>query len=143
MSLAANLSSQLGTHLLLSHVVYRPRVGTGPGGLFERFRATAFPAESEVADSMLADAHRYAIETRAAAETEIRFANSPAVEIVRQASDIEADLVVMGSQLRRVPDSRPSLGPNVEHVLEHCPQTVVCRGYARSTPVGRLTSSNS
>ncbi len=125
LELAANLSSNLGTHLLLSHVVYRPRSGTGPGSLFDRFRASAFPERDEVAGGLLAEALRYAMETRATADTEIRFAGSPAAEIVRRANAIEADLVVIGAQLRRVPDSRPSLGPNVEHVLAYCPQTVV------------------
>ena len=110
---------------MLSHVVYRPRVGTGPGSLFDRFRASAFADGDEVAGGLLADALRYAMETRATADTEVRFAGSPAVEIVKRANAIEADLVVIGAQVRRVPDSRPSLGPNVEHVLEHCPQTVV------------------
>lgn len=125
LELAANLSSNLGTHLLLSHVVYRPRGGTGPGSLFERFRASAFPEDDDVAGGLLAEALRYAMETRATAETEVRFAGSPAAEIVKRANAIEADLVIIGAQLRRVPDSRPSLGPNVEHVLEYCPQTVV------------------
>ncbi len=125
LELAANLSSNLGTHLLLCHVVYRPRSGTGPGSLFDRFRASAFAEDDEVAGGLLAEALRYAMSTRATAETEIRFAGSPAVEIVNRANAIDADLVVIGAQVRRVPDSRPSLGPNVEHVLEHCPQTVV------------------
>ena len=125
LELAANLSANLGTHLLLSHVVYRPRSGTGPGSLFERFRASAFVPQSEVADGLLAQAQHFASKARATAETEIRFAGSPAVEIVRRASDIDADLVVLGAQIRRVSGSRPSLGPNVEHILEHCPQTVV------------------
>ncbi len=125
LELAANLSSNLGTHLLLSHVVYRPTNGTGPGSLFDRFRATAFADDDTVAVGLLAEALRYAMETRATADTEVRFAGSPAVEIVKRANAIEADLVVIGAQIRRVPESRPSLGPNVEHVLQHCPQTVV------------------
>ncbi|MDH3302283.1 MAG: cation:proton antiporter [Acidimicrobiia bacterium] len=125
LELAANLSSNLGTHLLLSHVVYRPRSGTGPGSLFDRFRASAFAGSDDVAGGLLAEALRYAMETRATADTEVRFAGSPAVEIVKRANAIEADLVVIGAQVRRVPGRRPSLGPNVEHVLEHCPQTVV------------------
>jgi Kef-type K+ transport system membrane component KefB/nucleotide-binding universal stress UspA family protein len=125
LELAANLSSRLGTHLLLSHVVYRPRSGTGPGSLFDRFRSHAFPDERELADGLLAAAQVYALDNRASVETEIRFASSPGVEIVRRADAIEADLVVIGAQLRRVAGSRPSLGPNAEHVLQHCPHTVV------------------
>ena len=93
--------------------------------MFERFRASAFAPSDDVAGGLLAEALRFAMDTRATADTEVRFAGSPAVEIVKRANAIEADLVVIGAQVRRVPKRRPSLGPNVEHVLEHCPQTVV------------------
>ena len=124
--LAANFASRLGTQLMLSHVVYRPRpsptlVGAG---LLGRLRDAAFPEDSEVAERVLARAHGHAVEVRASADTEIRFASSPAEEIVRHAGEIEADLIVLGAQLRNL-DGRPSLGPNTEHVLEHAPQTVV------------------
>jgi len=49
----------------------------------------------------------------------------PAREIVEQATELEADVIVLGAQLRRLDDGRPSLGPNVEHILEHASQTVV------------------
>ena len=39
--------------------------------------------------------------------------------------EIEADLIVLGAQLRRLDDGHATLGPNVEHVLEHAAQTVV------------------
>lgn len=123
--LAANFASRLGTQLMLSHVVYRPRRNlVGAGRLLGRWRDAAFPEDSEVAERVLARAHGHAVEVRASADTEIRFASSPAEEIVRHASEIEADLIVLGAQLRNL-DGRPSLGPNTEHVLEHAPQTVV------------------
>jgi nucleotide-binding universal stress UspA family protein len=123
--LAANFASRLGTQLMLSHVVYRPRSArASTGRLFGRLRDVAFPEDSDVAERVLARAHEHAIEVRASADTEIRFASSPAEEIVRHANEIEADLIVLGAQLRNL-DGRPSLGPNTEHVLEHALQTVV------------------
>ncbi|MEM8922251.1 MAG: cation:proton antiporter [Actinomycetota bacterium] len=122
--LAANFASRLGTQLMLSHVVYRPGTDLVGAGLLGRLRDAAFPEDSDVAERVLARAHEHALEVRASADTEIRFASSPAEEIVRHASEIEADLIVLGAQLRNL-DGHPSLGPNTEHVLEHAPQTVV------------------
>jgi nucleotide-binding universal stress UspA family protein len=110
---------------VLSHVVYRPRTDqTATNRLLGRIRDAAFAEDSEVAERVLAKAHQHALEVRATADTEIRFASSPAEEIVRHANQIEADLIVLGAQLRNL-DGHPSLGPNAEHVLEHAPQTVV------------------
>ncbi|MEM7340700.1 MAG: cation:proton antiporter [Actinomycetota bacterium] len=123
--LAANFASSLGTQLMLSHVIYRPRAELVPGGrLFGRLRDAAFPEDSDVAERVLAKAHDHALDVGSIADTEIRFAASPAEEIVRHANEIEADLIVIGAQLRNL-DGRPSLGPNAEHILEHAPQTVV------------------
>ncbi len=122
--LAANFASRLGTQLMLSHVVYRPRSNLVGAGLLGRLRDAAFPEDSDVAERVLARAHEHALEVRAPADTEIRFASSPAEEIVRHANEIEADLIVLGAQLRNL-DGRPNLGPNTEHVLEHAAQTVV------------------
>ncbi|MGH1493271.1 MAG: cation:proton antiporter [Acidimicrobiales bacterium] len=141
--LAANLSAQLGTKLTLTHVVYQASEERSELGrrLFGRFRAenagsdeaggidamatTTAEVELDVAERVLAQAQAYALEVSANADTEIRFANRPAVEIVNQALEIDADLVVMGARLRRLDDGRPSLGPNVEYILEHASQTVV------------------
>lgn len=121
--LAGNLSARLGTRLMLSHVIYQPNAELG-SRLFGRLRSP-MPEESSVGERVLAQAHAHASEVRASADTEIRFATSPAVEIVRHAVEIEADLIVLGAQLRRLDDGQPTLGPNVEHVLEHAAQTVV------------------
>ena len=121
--LAANFASRLWTQLILSHVVYREPEDDSTG-VFERLRAAAFPEDSDVAERVLARAHEHALEVRASADTEIRFASAPADDIVRHASEAEADLIVLGAQLRNL-DGRPSLGPTTEYVLEHAPQTVV------------------
>jgi nucleotide-binding universal stress UspA family protein len=123
--LAANLSSRLGTQLMLSHVVYSPDTADIGSRLFSRLRSPVPAAESDVAERILAQAYGHALEVNANADTEIRFASVPAQEIVEQAVELEADVIVLGARLRRLDDGRPSLGPNVEHVLEHAAQTVV------------------
>jgi len=124
--LAANLSARLGTRLMLSHVVYDTggRLDTGRR-LLGRLLSPAPPVETGVAERVLAQAHDHALKVNANVDTEIRIADSPAVELVRRADEIDADLIVLGARLRRLGDGRPSLGPNVEHVLEHASQTVV------------------
>lgn len=124
MEVAGNLSARLGTQLTLSHVVYRD--GPVPaGGILDRFREGAFPKQDDddVADRVLAQASAQAQELRANFETETRFANSPGAAIVRHASQIDADLIVIGAELRHL-EEKGYLGPNVEYVLEHAEQTV-------------------
>ena len=125
--LAANFAARLGTQLMLSHVIYQGSNGLVPSGrLFGRLRNAAFPEDTDVAERVLASAYEHALRVRATADVEIRFASSPAEEIVRHADEIEADLIVLGAQLRNLDgEGRPSLGPNAEHVLEHANQTVV------------------
>ena len=124
--LAANMSSRLGTQLMLSHVVYTAPSDDDLGSrLFGRLRSPVPAAESDVAERVLAQAYGHALEVSASADTEIRFAAQPASEIVEQAVEIEADIIVLGAMLRRLDDGTPSLGPTAEHVLEHASQTVV------------------
>lgn len=127
LELAANLSANLGTKLTLSHVIYQPQMEHS-GGFFGLFRGEGNPEKTdEVAERLLDEAHDYVVDTNAAAEPEIeiRYAGSPGLDIVRHAGDIEADLIIVGAQLRRLEEARPSLGPNVEHILDHAEQTVV------------------
>ncbi len=122
--LAGNLSSRLGTELVLSHVVYRPDAQP-EDSIIGRIREAAFPPDLAVAEKLLARARSHVAEVNAnTPQTEIRFAVSPADEIVRQAGEVEADIIVLGAQLRRLEGSA-FLGHNVEHILEHAPQTVV------------------
>ncbi len=124
--LAVNLSAQLGTQLVMSHVVYEASErGVTGRRLIERLLRAPTSAEAGVAERVLAQAHAHALETGANVDAEVRFATSPGIEIVRRATEVEADLVVVGARLRRLDDGRPSLGPNVEHVLEHASQTVI------------------
>ncbi|MEM7321647.1 MAG: cation:proton antiporter [Actinomycetota bacterium] len=123
--LAANMSSRLGTKLTLTHVVYDPTGDDLGRRIFGRFQTPLPVVETEVAERVLAQAQAHALEVSANAHTSIRFGSFPAIEVVEEADEIEADLIVMGARLRRLDDGRPSLGPNVEHVLQHASQTVV------------------
>ncbi len=136
--LAANLSAGLGTQLTLSHVIYQAPSAVGGIGLFSRLRDAGLTPDSDVAERVLTQSLDHAIEVGARADTAIRFASTPAVDIVLHAAEIDADLVVMGAQLRRLDDAQPSLGPNVEHVLANAPQTVV----VVAMPDDRPTSTN-
>lgn len=141
--LAANLSSNLGTRLMLSHILYREKKAlVGASGLFGQFRSSAFgEPDTEVAERVLAQAHTHVASVGATVDNEIRFAQTPAEEIVRHATEIDADLIVVGAQLRKLDDAKPSLGPNVEHVLEHAPQTVAVVVMPDSRPTsGERTS---
>ncbi len=121
---AGNLSNRLGTELVLSHVVYRPDAASD-ASIIGRIRGTAFPPDLGVAEKLLARAQSHVAELNAnSPHTEIRFAVSPADEILAQASEVEADLIVLGAQLRRL-EGEAFLGHNVEHILENAPQTVV------------------
>lgn len=123
--LAGNLSNRLGTEMLLSHVVYSPKPGRR-GGLITRAReaATDVQLNADVAQRVLEQAAAHAQELRANFRTEVRYSVSPADEILRHASQADCDLIVLGSELRRL-EGRPFLGQNVEHVLRHALQTVV------------------
>ena len=123
--LAANMSAQLGTRLMLTHVIYNNSNTSNGSSMVGSFASAALHTDTDVADRILAQAHAHAAEVRGDADTEIRFASSPAEEIVSQAAELEADLIVLGAQLRRLDDGNASLGPNAEHVLRHAPQTVV------------------
>ena len=125
--LAGNMSSRLGTEVLLSHIVYTTDEGR-VAGLRSRQR-TSIPSMavndgSDVAERVLEQAARHAQELRANYRTEVRFAVSPGDEIVRQAVQSNSDLIVLGSELRRL-EGRPFLGQNVEYVLRNATQTVV------------------
>jgi Kef-type K+ transport system membrane component KefB len=123
--LATNLSAHLGTRLTMTHVIYDPAAPTaGDKPLLGRLLSP--PEEAlEVAERVVAQAHDHAVTVNANVDCEIRFAASPASEVVHRAIEIDADLIVLGARLRRLDDGLPTLGPNVEHVLEHADQTVV------------------
>jgi len=79
---------------------------------------------SIVGVQVVSQAETFATELGATTQTVVMDGTSPADEILKLQRDIEADLVVMGANLRRVGD-RPFLGHRVEQVLRDCDATVV------------------
>ena len=119
---AFNLSSQLGTELHLTHV---GTVRSEPAGLPSLFsRRMIARSGATVGVQVVAQAETLAKELGATTRTVVMEGTSPADEILNLQRDIEADLVVMGANLRRVGD-RPFLGHRVEQVLRDCDATVV------------------
>ncbi len=125
LELAGNLSANLGTQLMLSHVIYQDTpTGVGGVGLVDRLRDAAVANSKDAAASVLADAAAQAQELRASFETETRFAPSVSGEIMRHANQIDADLIIIGAEVRRL-EGKAYLGQNVQSVLDNAPQTVV------------------
>ena len=119
---AFNLSAQLGTELHLTHV---NTVRSEPAGLPSLFsRRMIARSGSIVGVQVVAQAETLAIELGATTQTVVMDGTSPTDEILKLSRDIEADLVVMGANLRRIGD-RPFLGHRVEQVLRDCDATVV------------------
>lgn len=132
--LAGNLSSRLGTELVLSHVVYASYGDGRPtGGLRSGAGALVVDDGSDVAERVLQQAAQHAQELRASFKTEVRFAASAGEEILKQAAQTESDLIVLGSEVRRL-EGRPFLGQNVEFILRNATQTVVVAVLPGSTP---------
>ncbi len=143
------LSANIGTEMVLVHAVTGIDAAppptdeatlstTGPGGsIRERFRrqqpagdrgtgtATApRPAVLEVAERVIEQASTLADELGARSRTVIDTGSSTAETILRTVEECDADLVIVGAQLRRF-DGRPFLGHTVEQILESCDATVV------------------
>lgn len=123
--IAFNLSASIGTEVVLTHVVTPSTKATGDarerrsGGATE----TADP-RADVSTKLTDRAEAFAEELGARARTIGRLGASPADEIIAAAIDEEADLVVLGANLRRI-EGRPFLSSLVEQVLEECDATVV------------------
>ncbi len=124
LELAGNLSANLGTQLMISHVLYQEDLVKVGVGLGSRLRDAALANSRDTAVSVLANAASQAQELRASFETETRFASSVSNEIMRHANQIDADLIIVGAELRRL-EGKAFLGQNVQAVLDNAPQTVV------------------
>ncbi|MEM8707840.1 MAG: cation:proton antiporter [Actinomycetota bacterium] len=115
------ISSQLGTEVLLTHVVNRvnqlPRI-------FARRGPVADDPALAAAESMMLRAVERANEAGIEPREIIREGNSAGEVLVDTARTEQADLVVLGAQLRNV-DGRPFIGHTVEAVLERSDATVV------------------
>lgn len=135
--IAFSLSANLGTEILLTHVVDPPRDNGAPQRLQTLFAqdpddpetlpgpsVTTVEARADVAKKVLAQAEALGREVGARTRTVVRSGVSAAEDIVAAAAEHEADVVVLGANLRRL-EGRPFLGHIVEQVLDDCPVTVV------------------
>jgi len=114
------ISGQLGTKVVLTHVNNK---GTPLPRLFPRRTGVADPATAP-ADAMMAAAVQRAVESGLEPEQRMKDGVSAGEVLVEAARTEEADLIVLGAQLRNV-DGRPFIGHTVETVLERSDVTVV------------------
>ena len=122
--IAFNLSANLGTDVVLTHIIDRNEGDSVLAGLFSPQHDEESAAAHAVGEAILAKSTAMATELGVDAKTAVRSGVSTADEIVSMVDEIEADLVVMGANLRRL-DGRPFLGHTVEQVLERSDATVV------------------
>ena len=129
---AYGVSGQLGTEVVLTHVVQRqrPELRMLPDRLVRSRLAKRVLAESrsesaqQVTAALMESARARGAEMGVEARTLVKEGSSPASTLVAVAEEVEADLVVLGASLRNV-DGRPFLGHTVETVLERCEANVV------------------
>ncbi len=116
---AFSISEQLGTEVLLTHVLNRralvPR-------MLKRRSAEADPSEV-IAEELMDIATIRAVEAGIWPRTLIHSSSDVPSALVGVAKNEDCDLVVLGAQLRSV-DGRPFLGHTVETVLEQCDANV-------------------
>ncbi|MDW3219188.1 MAG: cation:proton antiporter [Acidimicrobiales bacterium] len=128
---AFSISSNLGTEVVLTHVLSRssplPRI-------FGRRQREDDPAMA-VADQMIEGAAALATESGLQTRAVVRESDTAGAALVAAAREETADLVVLGAQLRNV-DGRPFLGNTVETVLEQSDATVVVVAYPRTREGG-------
>ena len=121
---AYGLSAQIGTEVVLTHVVVRPGPSL-PDWLAHPFRrGEGDDPPHPVTEALMARAAGLGAELGVAPRRMVVEGPSAAHCLVDAAASEEADLVVLGAALRNV-DGRPFLGHTVETVLERCDATVV------------------
>jgi Kef-type K+ transport system membrane component KefB len=133
---AFSLSGNLGTEVVLTHILSRPEASAlvgakrassrhGAGGVGASGDGTEpGGAGSGAADAVLESALELGREFDVEAVTHSRTGVSTSEEIVAAAREVEADLIVLGATVRRL-HGRPFLGHNVEYILDHSEVTVV------------------
>lgn len=132
---AFNLSSQLGTDIVLAHVIDREEGDApsieGPSAGFRWVSRRAGPgvvsrtdAQVQAGEGVLDQAVAYASELNVKPRATLRSGISAADEIVAAVEEHECDLVVMGASARELGD-RPFLGHMVEDVLARTDATVI------------------
>ncbi|MGH9128725.1 MAG: cation:proton antiporter [Acidimicrobiales bacterium] len=138
---ACNISSHLGTAVVLLHVVTRPEEDDGATGEAGAAAGEAGAAgvagtrsnpdgagqgrsATNVGHGVLDGARELARELGVTTETLVRHGLAAGPEIVSAAEHVDADLVVLGTTARLV-SGQPFLGHTVEHVLAKAAATVV------------------
>lgn len=120
--IACNFSAQLGTQVLLAHVLQADKHRSGLSGFFG-FRRDLDHVASQ-ARNILNKTATLASEIGIEPQQLLRTASSRSQGIDEIVEEKEADLVIMGAQLRRV-NNRAYLGDTVESTLNNSPATVV------------------
>lgn len=118
--IAFNIGANLGTAIHLTHVTAAQDAGL-LGDLISPGRE--HHASEEMGRRLLDQSSAMAAELGVKPQSGLR-SGEPADEILGLIEEIEADLVVMGANLRR-PEGRPFLGHTVERILRECDATVV------------------
>ena len=123
--LAYNLARSMETEVVLTHVVSRPAPDPYPTGSREQTRVQErVAASTAIASSVLEQARHHADEHSVETRSTVREGTAIADELLDEARSIEADLIVLGTTIRRL-HGRPFLGHTVEHVLAEAEATVV------------------
>lgn len=127
--LSYGIASSLGTDIVLTHVINRS--GTAmqdavpyPAEPAARRRTERAHGLSSAAAGVMGQAVAHAEEHAVPTRTTLRAGTATADEILAAAAEAGADLVVLGTTVRRLED-RAFLGHTVEHVLDHADATVV------------------
>lgn len=126
---AFNISAQLGTQVMLAHVVEPDDSKMTFPGFFGGRRTAGGRRTSEERDLqrgqlILQKTEELARDIGVAPETTIVHNSSRSAAILELEAQTESDLIVMGAQLRRV-NNRPYLGPTAEQILRTSAATVV------------------
>lgn len=116
---AFNLSSRLGTEIVLTHVLEpEPALVAERGGSVGNVGG-----DGQIAHDLLAAAEAFGAQLEARTTRSVRRGSSIATEICDQVIETESDLVVVGASTRR--SNGIFLGHTIEQILERCDATVV------------------
>jgi nucleotide-binding universal stress UspA family protein len=126
---AFSISADLGTEVILTHVVDRP----ARSRVSRLLGRTTVDDRTEVAERLLREASERAEASGIRARTELRRSESPADALVDLVRECEADLMLVGGRARSS-EGHVFLGHTVEQVLEECDATVAV---VVSPPEGR------
>ena len=120
--LTFNVARTIGTDVLLTHVISRPRPSEPYPG--NGHVATRVTTPVRAVSGVLQQAEQHAGEHGIDARSSVREGTGLADELLAEAREAEADVIVLGTTVRRL-DGHAFLGHTVEHVLDHAEATVV------------------